>query len=99
MMKRDLLDIGDLSQNEIEQLLDMTHSLKKNKGVRTNELQGKSIALVFQKPSNRTRVSFEVGIWQLGGNCIYLSPAEIDLGKRESTADVAKTLSRYIDAI
>lgn len=98
-MKRDLIDIGDLSQNEIAQLLDMTHILKKNKGQRTNELQGKSIALVFQKPSNRTRVSFEVGIWQLGGNCIYLSPDEINLGKRESSYDVAKTLSRYIDAI
>jgi len=63
------------------------------------QLKGKSIGLLFQKPSNRTRVSFEVGIWQLGGNCIYLGPDEINLGVRESTEDVSKTLSRYLDGI
>ena len=55
--------------------------------------------MIFQKPSNRTRVSFEVGIHQLGGNCIYLGPEEINLGKRETTSDVAQTLSRYLDGI
>jgi len=98
-MKQDLLMIQDLSREEIQQLMDLAFEMKKNKGQRTHELEGKNIGLLFQKPSNRTRVSFEVGIWQLGGNCIYLGPDEIDLGKRESTSDVAKTLSRYLDGI
>ncbi len=62
-------------------------------------MRNKTIALVFQKPSNRTRVSFEVAVYELGGNCIYLGPEEINLGKRESTPDVAKTLSRYVYGI
>jgi len=60
---------------------------------------GKAIGLIFQKPSNRTRVSFEVGVHQLGGKCLYLGPKELELGKRETTADVAKTLSRYLAGI
>ena len=64
-----------------------------------NDLKGKSVALVFQKPSNRTRVSFSVGVHELGGHCIYLGPEEINLGKRETTHDVAKTLSRYVHCI
>ena len=70
---------------------DPTHS--------ANLLKSKTIGLVFQKPSNRTRVSFEVGIFQFSGNCIYLGPEEINLGVRETTSDVAKTLSRYLDGI
>ena len=98
MNKRDFLSLKDLPTEEMRSLLELTEKIKKNKG-RTEHLKDKSVGLLFQKPSNRTRVSFEVGIWQLGGNCIYLSPAEIDLGKRESTSDVAKTLSRYLDGI
>ena len=98
-MKRDFLSIKDLSSKEVLSLLDLACDLKKNKGKRLKHLDGKSVGLLFQKPSNRTRVSFEVGVWQLGGNCIYLSPGEIDLGKRESVADVAKTLSRYLDCL
>ncbi len=98
-MKRDFLSLKDFSFKEIEDLLNLTQSLKKNKAKESQALKGKSIGLVFQKPSNRTRVSFEVAIWQLGGNCVYLGPEEINLGKRESTHDVAKTLSRYLDAI
>ncbi|TBR16621.1 ornithine carbamoyltransferase, partial [bacterium] len=60
---------------------------------------GKTMALIFQKPSNRTRVSFDVGMYQLGGNSIYLSPNEINLGVRESIKDVARTLSRYVSGI
>ncbi|MFH1190886.1 MAG: ornithine carbamoyltransferase, partial [Candidatus Omnitrophota bacterium] len=59
----------------------------------------KTLALIFQKPSNRTRVSFEVGMYQLGGNSVYLSPSEINLGVRESVKDAAKTISRYVDGI
>src|SRR3989338_8018816 len=98
-MKRDLIDISDLSQNEIERIFDTTVTLKQDKSYGKNLLADKAIALIFQKPSNRTRVSFEIGIWQMGGKCFYLGPDEINLGKRESTADAAKTLSRYLDGI
>jgi len=98
-MKRNLINLESLTEENIEHLFELTDRLKQNKGAQTDDLKGKSIGLLFQKPSNRTRVSFEVGIWQMGGNCIYLGPDEINLGKRESTEDVAKTLSRYLNAI
>ncbi|MFA5276367.1 MAG: ornithine carbamoyltransferase [Candidatus Omnitrophota bacterium] len=94
---KNLISINDLSAKEIEDIFTLTGKLKKNKF--SKALSGKTLALVFQKPSNRTRVSFEVGCFQLGGNSIYLSPAEINLGVRESITDVAKTLSRYVDGI
>ena len=98
-MKRDLISLTDLSPDEILQLLDVALDLKSKKGQLRDVLKGKSVGLIFQKPSNRTRVSFEVGIHQLGGNCVYLGPKEINLGKRETPSDVANTLSRYLDAI
>lgn len=98
-MKRDLLSLQDITNDEMKKLLDLGSRFKANKGKLSNELAGKAVALVFQKPSNRTRVSFEIAIWQLGGKCLYLAPQEIDLGKRESVEDVAKTLSRYLDCI
>jgi len=98
-VNKDLISINDLSVKEIEGVFNLTSKIKRNKSAFANKLKGKSVALIFQKPSNRTRVSFEVGIWQLGGNCIYLGPGEISLGVRESVEDVAKTLSRYLDAI
>ncbi|MEW5894513.1 MAG: ornithine carbamoyltransferase [Candidatus Omnitrophota bacterium] len=97
--KRDLLSMHDLSSSEILQILSQAAKLKNDKSLKTTHLKGKTVGLVFQKPSNRTRVSFEVAVYQLGGNCIYLGPAEINLGKRETTEDVAKTLSRYLDCI
>lgn len=98
-MKKDLISIKDLSSQEITEIFSLTDELKKNKLKFASLLKGKSLALIFQKPSNRTRVSFEVGMYQLGGNSIYLSPGEINLGVRESIKDVAKTLSRFVDAI
>jgi len=98
-MKHDLVSINDLTITEVEQILDQTKKLKEYKGRASDHLKGKNIGLLFQKPSNRTRVSFEVGINQLGANCIYLGPDEINLGVRESTTDVSKTLSRYLDCI
>ncbi len=98
-MNKDLIKLLDHSTPEILALLDKADALKKSKSKTRLDLKGKTVGLVFQKPSNRTRVSFEVGVHQLGGNCIYLGPEEINLGKRESTADVARTLSRYLDAI
>ena len=98
-MKRDFITLADWSAEELEKLLVLAGSIKGNRSKTLEHLKGKSMGLIFQKPSNRTRVSFEVGFTQLGGYCIYLGPDEIDLGKRESTFDVAKTLSRYLDVI
>ncbi|MCX5700793.1 MAG: ornithine carbamoyltransferase [Candidatus Omnitrophica bacterium] len=98
-MAKDLISIKDLTPSEIKEIFSLTDQLKRNKGKFSKELAGKTLALIFQKPSNRTRVSFEVGMFQLGGNSLYLAPNEINLGVRESIADVAKTLSRYIDGI
>jgi len=98
-MKRDLLSIQDLSSDEVQNLVDLALRFKAKKGKLSEDLKNKAIGLLFQKPSNRTRVSFEIAVWQLGGKCLYLAPQEIDLGKRESVSDVAQTLSRYLDCI
>jgi len=98
-MKKDLISIKDLTAAEILDIFSLTDKLKRNKTKFSKVLTGKNLALIFQKPSNRTRVSFEVGMFQLGGNSLYLAPNEINLGVRESIADVAKTLSRYVDGI
>jgi ornithine carbamoyltransferase len=99
MMKKDLLSIKDLAAGEIECILKLSYELKRNKKKFSKALAGKNLALIFQKPSNRTRVSFEVGMYQLGGNALYLSPNEINIGIREGIKDVAKTISRYVDGI
>jgi ornithine carbamoyltransferase len=99
MMKKDLISVKDLSSAELKGIFALTDKLKKDKAKFGKVLAGKTLALVFQKPSNRTRVSFEVGMYQLGGHSIYLAPHEINLGVRESIVDAAKTLSRYVDAI
>jgi len=98
-MMEDFLTIKDLSSKEIEEIFSLTQDLKKDKEKYHDRLKGKTVALIFQKPSNRTRVSFEVGIWQLGGYAIYLKPEDINIGVRESVEDVGKTLARYLDAI
>lgn len=95
------LEIDQLSQIDIQALLDLAIDLKKElaNGGNTPRLQNKQLAMVFQKPSLRTRVSFDVGMQQLGGNALYISPNEIGLGQRESIADVARVLSGYVDGI
>ena len=97
MKSKDFLSVTDLAGHEIRLLLSDAASLKAQ-GWQTT-LSGKTLALLFEKPSLRTRVSFELAMKQLGGEAIYLSPAEVGLGKRESIADVARVLSRYVDAI
>lgn len=97
MKQRDLLSISDLSTEEIWKLVKDAASLKKAKP--SSLLRGKTATLLFDKPSLRTRVSFELAMHQLGGHSIYLSPQEVGLGKRETVADVARVLSRYVDAI
>ncbi|MBI5124087.1 MAG: ornithine carbamoyltransferase [Candidatus Omnitrophica bacterium] len=99
MKKKDLLSIGDMSLEEINEILDLGSKVKKDKAQYAQELKGKSIGLIFQKPSNRTRVSFEIGMVQLGGYAIYLGPSEIGMGGRESVKDVARVLSRYLDGM
>jgi len=98
-MKKDLISIKDLEPKEIREIFELTDKLKKNSASYTDSLKNKTLALIFQKPSNRTRVSFSVGMTQLGGNYIYLGPDELKLGVRESAHDVAKVLSRYLDGI
>lgn len=98
-MEKDLISIKDLKKEEIPELFKTAKAFKKNPFSKRNALKSKSIALVFQKPSNRTRVSFEVGMVDLGGHATYLGPEELKLGVRESVKDVAKVLSRYLDGI
>jgi ornithine carbamoyltransferase len=94
---RDLLSITDFSPQEIDGLLSMAMALKD--AGQQQMLAGKTLALVFEKPSLRTRVSFHVAMKHLGGDCIYLSPPEVGLGQRETPGDVARVLSRYVDCI
>jgi ornithine carbamoyltransferase len=98
-MKKNLISIKDLSIAEIEALIDLAQALKADPASYYEKLKGKSLGLIFQKPSNRTRVSFEVGMYQLGGYTVYLGPDDIKLGVREATKDIAQTLSRYLDVI
>ena len=97
MAKRDLLSVADLSPEEIRQVVGRASFLKEGK--KSTALQGKSVAMLFEKPSLRTRVSFDVGIKQLGGHPVYLGKDEVGLGGREAISDVAQVLSRYVDAI
>ncbi len=98
---RDFLTLGDYTGDELLELLALARELKRMK--RENQphrlLEGKSVAMYFEKPSNRTRVSFEVGIFDLGAHPIMLRKEEINLGVRETIADTARTLARYVDGI
>lgn len=98
---KDLISIHDLSISEVQEILSLAADLKDKlkKKEKHEYLWAKSLAMIFEKPSTRTRVSFEVGMWQLGGLAINLDQEAIGLGTRESVGDVAKTLSRYADAI
>jgi len=98
MRGRDLLSIAELSPNEVERILQTALSLKRDGGGH-DLLHGKTLALVFEKPSLRTRVSFDVAMQELGGHAIYLSQSEVGLGQREPVADVSRVLSRYVDVI
>jgi ornithine carbamoyltransferase len=90
----------DLSKEAILEVLEIARKLKaQGLHVEPKPLQGKTLAMIFQKPSLRTRVSFEAGMTRLGGHAIYLAPSDISLGKRETTEDIALVLSRYVDII
>ncbi len=97
--KRDFLSLHDLTITEMEGLLKLAAEVKAHPRMFATALQGKMAALIFEKPSLRTRVTFEVGFEQLGGHAVYLAPGDIGLGKRESVADVARNLSRWVDVM
>jgi len=98
-MKRDFLTLRDLSSEEIALLLKRAIELKSGKDANKCPLIGKSIGLLFEKASTRTRVSLEVGIYQLGAQAIYMNPKEIQIGRGETIHDTAKVLSRYLNAV
>ncbi len=100
-MEKDLISVADLSAEELLGLLDEAARLKADwrAGIRPTPLVGKALALIFEKPSLRTRLSFEMAMIQLGGTSRFLGPAEVGLGKRESVADVARTLGAYVDGV
>lgn len=98
LSKKDLIDIIDLTKEEIEEIFELASKLKSGQ-YKNKPLLNKTICLIFQKPSNRTKISFSVGAAQLGANALYLGPDEIKMGERESTKDIAKVISRYADCL
>jgi len=101
MKGESLASLADLTKEEIEQILKTSELLKFQilRGQEHPLLKGKTLAMIFEKPSTRTRVSFEVGMWQLGGYALYLSSSDLQLGRGETIADTAQVLSRYVDGI
>ena len=98
-MFKDFISIHDLTLYDFYQILDMTQIMKDRPGRFQNKLKNKILAMIFQKPSLRTRVTFEVGMLQLGGEAIYLGPQDIQMGTRESVQDIGKNLERWVDGI
>jgi ornithine carbamoyltransferase len=98
-MKKDFLALHDLKAGELSSLIDRAVELKSGKDTGSCPLIGKNIGLLFEKPSTRTRLSFEAGIYQLGGNAICMNPSELQLGRGETMSDTARTMSRYLNGI
>src|SRR5437879_7205448 len=98
MAKRDFLAVTDLTRDEIVMLFDLGGRMKAG-GYRDTPLAGKTLAMIFAKSSTRTRVSFEVGAYQLGGQALFLSSRDIQIGRGEPIPDTARVLSRYVDGI
>jgi ornithine carbamoyltransferase len=98
LIGRDFLDLADLDAGELRQVLDLAHAIKAGEW-KGHPLDGRHVAMLFQKPSHRTRVSFEVGIARLGGHTTTLSEQDVQLGVRETVGDAARVLDRYVDAV
>jgi len=98
-MTKMFLTIDSYATETLEAIIARAEDIKKNQQTFMQSLQGKGLGIIFEKPSTRTRVSFEVGIHQLGGHSYYLAPHEIQLGQREEIRDIARTVSRYLDAV
>ncbi|PYQ39145.1 MAG: ornithine carbamoyltransferase [Acidobacteria bacterium] len=99
MKQKHLVSLRDYTRGELEEVFDLARRVKADPGAYAQALRGKSLAMVFQKPSTRTRVSFEVGMFELGGHALHLGANEIQIGRGETLADTAKVLSRYVDGI
>ena len=99
MAVRSFLSIDEVSNREWQGLFELTRKVKSNPSEYSSRLAGKTLAMIFQKSSTRTRVSFEVGMYQLGGHALFLSGSDLQLGRGESIADTARVLSRYVDGI
>lgn len=101
MKGKDLLSVNDLSVDEVYRIFDLAQQLKakQKKGETHHLLQGKTLGMIFQKASTRTRVSFEAGMWQLGGTALFLSANDLQIGRGEPVKDTARVLSRYLDGI
>src|SRR5579864_6108563 len=96
LVGRDFLDVADLDRDELRRVLDLAHEIKAGRWA-DRPLAGRHVAMLFQKPSHRTRVSFEVGIARLGGTTTTLSEQDVPLGARETVGDGARGLDRYVD--
>ena len=96
---RHFVSLGDLDPSQLAHLLDVATTLKAERARREPYLRGRALAQIFEKPSLRTRLSFDVGMTELGGHSVYLSPQEVGLGRRESVADVSRVVSRMVDAV
>ncbi|MDR7867727.1 MAG: ornithine carbamoyltransferase [Sporomusaceae bacterium] len=101
MRGKDLLSVNDLSVDEVYRIFDLARQLKakQKKGEAHHMLKGKTLGMIFQKASTRTRVSFEAGMWQLGGTALFLSANDLQIGRGEPVKDTARVLSRYLDGI
>jgi ornithine carbamoyltransferase len=100
-LKLDFISIADYTYDDIQDIFQLTQDLKQKtlEGVEHHLCKGKSMAMIFAKPSARTRISFETGMYQLGGYALYLAPTDIGIGKREAVKDIAQVVSRYNDII
>jgi ornithine carbamoyltransferase len=99
MQQKHLVSLRDYSRDDLIEVFDLAAQVKADPPAYGGVLQGKSLAMIFQKPSTRTRVSFEVGMFELGGTALYLSAGDIQLNRGETIADTARVLSRYVDGI
>ena len=99
MKGRDFISINDFTSDEILKILEKARDIKTHPQNYRKTLEGKTLAMIFEKPSLRTRVTFETGMTQMGGHAIYLAPSDAQLGKRESVPDVARNLERWVDII
>lgn len=98
---KDLLSIHDLTSDEVMEILNLAHELKAKQkaGIEHHILKGKTLGMIFEKSSTRTRVSFEVGMYQLGGQALFLSNRDLQIGRGEPIKDTARVLSRYLDGV
>jgi ornithine carbamoyltransferase len=99
MRQKHFVSLRDYSRADLEEIFDLSHKVKANPKAFAKALEGRCLAMIFQKPSTRTRVSFEVGMFQLGGTALYLGPGDLQLRRGETVSDTARVLSRYVDAI